>query len=406
MDKPLSDKLEYAILDFVMRFTDGTHQESWDSWQNEAHRAVPESFDMADLKAAFKRLWKEGVLRLSKPDHQRRHAFEYSGKESDDEAFLFIGPFNATITDEGRRYWDRAQFRRRNGVFISHINEERAVAHVLQKYLKRAFGDDFRVFVSSDAKSIGGGKKWYTYIIDNVRLSEVVLVLVSQESKGREWINFEAGFGEGAESLVIPIAIKNMSLGQLSWPLQGLQGRSIDAIGAILDDIGNRLGITSNSIDTKAYQAELEDAEAQLVYKSLTVEPVVAGNWLRFDIQNIGNVDLELLMLEVSIPEVALSNVMFLGPNDGVDAQVRTRTHVPYKWFSCYSVRGVYGGIVPILRPIITPSMNKIELPLMIPIVRNLPNDIKQRSIFFQVHATGYRTQEEERTIADIPSWT
>jgi hypothetical protein len=115
---------------------------------------------------------------------------------------------------------------------------------VLQKYLKLAFGDAFRVFVSSDAKSIGGGEKWYPYIIENLRLSEIILVLVSQESKGREWINFEAGFGEGLESLVIPIGINNISLGQLSYPLAGFQARSIDNIDSILEDTGNRIRMT------------------------------------------------------------------------------------------------------------------------------------------------------------------
>jgi hypothetical protein len=106
-------------------------------------------------------------------------------------------------------------------------------------------------------------------------LSEVVLVLVSQESKGREWINFEAGSGEGSKSLVIPVGIKNISLGQLSYPLAGIQGRTIDDIGSILTDIGKRLDAPVANIDAKAYLTELHDAEEQLVYKSLKVEPVV-----------------------------------------------------------------------------------------------------------------------------------
>jgi hypothetical protein len=97
----------------------------------------------------------------------------------------------------------------KRGVFVSHINEEQPVAAILQKYLKLAFGDDFRVFVSTDKKSLPGGRKWFNHIIDNLRISQVILILVSQESKKREWTNFESGFGDGQESLVIPIAIKN-----------------------------------------------------------------------------------------------------------------------------------------------------------------------------------------------------
>jgi hypothetical protein len=47
-----------------------------------------------------------------------------------------------------------------------------------------------------------------------------------------------------------------------------------------------------------AYLTKLHDAEARLTYKSIKVEPVVDGRTFRFDIQNVGNVYLELLMLE------------------------------------------------------------------------------------------------------------
>src|SRR5690242_6528551 len=104
----------------------------------------------------------------------------------------------------------------RNCIFISHITEEKPIALVLQKYLKSAFGDGFRVFVSCDATSIGGGKRWYTHIIDNLRQRAVVLVLLSHQSTSRDWINYEAGFGDGSGSLVIPIGVKNFPLGQLS----------------------------------------------------------------------------------------------------------------------------------------------------------------------------------------------
>lgn len=158
MQQPLADRLEYAILAFVMAFSDQSHQDSWGGWESQIHRTVIDSFQAADLKAAFKRLWAGGILRLSKPDSVRRNAFDYSGDESDDDTFFYSGPFNATITDKGRSYWDYFKITVCSGVFISHITEEKAIAHVLQKHLKLAFGDDFRIFVSSDARSIAGAR--------------------------------------------------------------------------------------------------------------------------------------------------------------------------------------------------------------------------------------------------------
>jgi hypothetical protein len=218
--RTLSEKLEYALLQVVMgpNATEGTHQDYWGEWENRVRNHVPERFKPDDLKDAFKRLHRKDWLNLSKG----YPAQPYSGNDTDDPVFFFSDFLTATVTPEGRSQWDRLQVEKvRDGVFISHITEERSVALVLQKYLRLAFGSDFPVFVSSDAKSIGGGKKWYTEIIESLRLSEVVLVLVSQESRGRTWINFEAGVGEGAESLVIPVGIAHFPLGQLPLGTSG-----------------------------------------------------------------------------------------------------------------------------------------------------------------------------------------
>lgn len=104
---PLADRLEYAILEIVFwNPSEATHQDHWSDWQTAVRKVVPEFRDAADLKSAFKRLWNWGLLRLTKPDKLRCHAYEYSGNEGDDEWFFFPGPFNASITDEGRSYWD------------------------------------------------------------------------------------------------------------------------------------------------------------------------------------------------------------------------------------------------------------------------------------------------------------
>ena len=161
---------------------------------------------------------------------------------------------------------------------------ESPVALVLQKYLWLAFGRDFRVFVSTDDKSIGGGKKWFGHIIENLRSSQIVLVLVSQESKGREWTNFEAGFGDGAQCPVIPVAIKNFPLGQLSFPLSGYQGRNIDNINQIIEDVRAYTGSPAFNIDQHAYASEVMEAELKLVYKTILVRPKWNGEAVQFEL--------------------------------------------------------------------------------------------------------------------------
>jgi hypothetical protein len=188
------------------------------------------------------------------------------------------------------------------GVFISHIAEDSPVALVVQKYLQAALGDEFPIFVSSDKRSIPSGTQWYNTVVERLKQSRVVIVLLSAESARRGWITFEAGVGIGEDALVIPVTLSRFTFSQLAYPLAGLQGRTIDDIGFVVDAIANKTGLTKSVIDVDAYLGEIAEAEEKVNYKSLFVEPVFDGISLSFEIANTGNVDLELLMLEVFIP--------------------------------------------------------------------------------------------------------
>lgn len=293
------------------------------------------------------------------------------------------------------------------GVFISHITEEKPVALVLQKHLRALFGATFPVFVSTDATSIGGGKKWFEYIINSLRSpsTRVVLSLVSQESRRRDWINFEAGFGDGAGRLLIPVAIRGFQLSQLSFPLSGYQGRSIDNISALVSDIGSMVGLTPGSIDLAGYLEEIREAEASVNYKSLRLEPHWDGSAIVFQLTNVGNVDLELLMIETYTPRVLVAP-NFVPGYDQVDSAVVSRDGRDYQWYAVYSSRGAYRNIKPILRPVITRSMGVVPLAnwFRIALRTGLGAAEQQQSILYQVHALGYASTLEVMRISDIPS--
>ena len=60
-------------------------------------------------------------------------------------------------------------------------------------------------------------------------------------------------------------------------------------------------------LDERAYAAELEGAESKLIYKTVVVRPKWDGRALGFELENVGNVDIELLMLETEIPNEFIS---------------------------------------------------------------------------------------------------
>jgi hypothetical protein len=304
-DRPLSERLEYAILQIVCRDrSDAKHQNSWGGWASSVRTTVPE-LSNADLLSAFKRLWKEGVIRLTKPNFQRYHAYEYSGQESDDNEFFYRGSFNAAITDEGRSHWDRSE-EPKTILFISHIGEEKAVALRLQSLIQTAFSNAFPVFVSSDPASLGGGEEWYHHILDNLAKAKVVLVLLSPESSDKQWINFEAGFGKGQKSNVVPIAFRGLSFDTLDYPLKGLQGYYLPDLGKILKEISGRMGVPVGAVDLAAAWEEIDDIQLELPAKKLALElhPTFSyPKWTcRFSIVNNGNRDVEPLEVTVWVP--------------------------------------------------------------------------------------------------------
>jgi|ERR1035437_4238358 hypothetical protein len=109
----LPNKLEYEILERIMGNRDGTYQASWSEWMNSAVQHVPDLAHDADLEAAFKRLWKGGIVRLSKVADGR--SSDYSGMDECDALFFFSGRFKATITDDGRSYWGRIRVEKPRG---------------------------------------------------------------------------------------------------------------------------------------------------------------------------------------------------------------------------------------------------------------------------------------------------
>jgi hypothetical protein len=133
----------------------------------------------------------------------------------------------------------------KNGIFISHITEERATALLLKDVLQQTFSRDLRIFVSSDYESISGGDVWFKTVVDGLKRSSVVIVLLSPDSLDRRWINFEAGVGVGAEATVIPVVMHDLDRDDVGHPLTSLQIRSlysVKGVHVLMDDIGRKIG--------------------------------------------------------------------------------------------------------------------------------------------------------------------
>jgi hypothetical protein len=155
--------------------------------------------------------------------------------------------------------WERKRgMLRKCDVFVSHSTGDRAAAISLQELLWKAFGNDLEVFVSSDYHSIPGGKVWFTELLEALKSAPVTLLLLSQNSIGRRWINFEAGVGIGAGNLVIPLVVSGFSKEDVGHPLSELQARSLadakDVTGVLID--------TSTHIDRSVGEVDVDEFTA------------------------------------------------------------------------------------------------------------------------------------------------
>lgn len=287
-------------------------------------------------------------------------------------------------------------------LFISHISAEAPVALVLQEYLRLAYHNEFRVFVSSDGQSIPGGSGWWEHIRASVRNASVVIALVSDSSISREWINFEAGVGDGAGARVIPVAIRGFTFDKLPYPLKGFQGRYLHDIEGILMDIDQKTMLTAYTIDKARFLEDIEVAEASVTEQRIAIRPILeirGDDSLTFEVENTGNIDIQLISLEVWIPHKLKSS----GP------------HVPHYppslW--CENKEGLYlvtytttwstfNSHVRPLPEILTRSMGVRQLKSFRFPLNPVDECDPCLTLEYQIHCRQFDTRREQSVLKDI----
>jgi hypothetical protein len=234
---------------------------------------------------------------------------------------------------------------RKCDVFISHITEEKGIADNLKSLLIEAFGEDFKIFVSSDYRSIGGGKVWYSEIIESLTAAPVVLVLLSEASIERRWINFEAGVGIGAGNLVIPLVGEGFPKSKVGLPLSQLQVRALNDwkdVDGILADIVERTKRELSSVDTEAFARGASALEGPKLHAIVNQVPDGAHEH-RFTIGLINDSPATLsdYRVELEVPNA------FLNQSTGRSAEVESRRTKDYRFFRLTSKDSSHGHLYP-----------------------------------------------------------
>jgi nucleoside 2-deoxyribosyltransferase len=109
-------------------------------------------------------------------------------------------------------------------VFISHINEEAALATALKNWIEITFPGNCTAFVSSSPNDLNGGDKWLELLKKKLDSAEVVVVLCSPKSLSRRWISWEAGYSWSRGIPLIPICHSGVTTPNLPSPFSIFQG--------------------------------------------------------------------------------------------------------------------------------------------------------------------------------------
>ena len=113
-------------------------------------------------------------------------------------------------------------------IFISHIEEEKAIALALKKWIKKLFIDRFEYFVFSDPSDVDfGSGGWLEDLKDAVQHTDIMILLVGPDSKASPWIHFEAGNAWTQKITVIPVC-HSMPISDLTPPLTIFRGTNLD----------------------------------------------------------------------------------------------------------------------------------------------------------------------------------
>lgn len=109
-------------------------------------------------------------------------------------------------------------------IFISHIHEEAELAAILKSHIREDFAQAAKVFVSSDMETMYAGDNWLNEVKAGLQDCEVMLVLCSEHSLTRPWINFEAGYAWVRGIPLIPVCHTDMTPSRLPKPYDDLLG--------------------------------------------------------------------------------------------------------------------------------------------------------------------------------------
>lgn len=156
--------------------------------------------------------------------------------------------------------------------FISHATAEKAVAIALKALIERAFGGRVIGFVATDPQCLPFGSKWSPEIVKNLKKCFAFIMLASQESIGRPWVNFELGVIWERSVPKIPLCHSGMSVDHLPSPYHELMaGMATDEedLQKLIGALALELGGAQPTVDFSEFIEVVKEYENSSVHRRI-----------------------------------------------------------------------------------------------------------------------------------------
>lgn len=163
--------------------------------------------------------------------------------------------------------------------FISHASGESELAVLLKNRLESDFLGLIDVFVSSDGTSLVAGTKWLEEVTARLRDADFYIVLCSQQSVERPWINIELGAALARNKPVIPVCHTDLKASQLvRRPLsdyESFDASTQDGLRSLYSVFSSALGSRMPAVDFAALARSVHGFEIAYQAQKNTIAAAV-----------------------------------------------------------------------------------------------------------------------------------
>lgn len=150
----------------------------------------------------------------------------------------------------------------RLNVFISHASGEHPLAGLLKESLEKDFIGLVQVFVSE--ASIAPGVEWLKQVIKALQEADMYIVLCSESSVERRWINIELGAGLSRGKPLIPICHTDLRAEQLQRPLsdyETINASDEDGLRKLYATLADAIGSSVPCVDFQGLTHRISEFE-------------------------------------------------------------------------------------------------------------------------------------------------